>query len=280
MPPSEPSDAYLQRFGGVARLYGQPALEHLHKAHFAVIGIGGVGTWVAEALVRTGIGEITLIDMDDICITNTNRQLHAMASTIGRQKIDVMATRLKDINPEVIIHAVDDFLESDAIDSLLGDDIDFVIDAIDASYVKAALINYCRRHKKMILTIGSAGGKTDPQKITTADLSRTTNDPLLASTRNTLRRLHNFSRNPKRMFSIEAVYSLEQMTYPDQNGGTCQSRTGLESGVKLDCSAGYGAATMVTASFGFVAVSRAIDKFLAKCQRTALSEANVPSAKA
>lgn len=259
--------AYRQRFGGIARLYGESALTHLSQAHALVVGIGGVGTWVAEALARSGIGEITLIDMDDICITNSNRQLHALNSTIGQTKISVMGQRLKDINPELVLHEVDDFLETDNLEQLIPDDVDIVIDAIDAAYVKAALINYCKRRKKLILTVGSAGGKLDPQQITNGDLSKTTNDPLLAKTRNNLRRLHGFSRNPKRVFSIEAIYSTEQMTYPDQDGGTCQAKSGLESGVKLDCSGGFGAASMVTASFGLVAVSRAIDKYLARCER-------------
>ncbi|WP_439135850.1 tRNA cyclic N6-threonylcarbamoyladenosine(37) synthase TcdA [Pseudomaricurvus sp.] len=265
--PSDLSDAYRQRFGGIARLYGEAALTAFHNAHFVVAGIGGVGTWVAEALARSGIGEITLIDMDDICITNSNRQLHAMSSTIGQQKIDVMAARLKDINPELRVNAVDEFLETDNLHELIPASADAVIDAIDAAYVKAALINHCKRQKKIILTVGSAGGKLDPRQIVSGDLSRTTNDPLMAKTRNTLRRWHNFSRNPKRVFSIEAVYSTEQMTYPAEDGGTCQAKTGLEAGTKLDCSGGFGAATMVTATFGFVAVSRALEKFVLKQQR-------------
>ncbi|GAB3092013.1 tRNA cyclic N6-threonylcarbamoyladenosine(37) synthase TcdA [Aestuariicella hydrocarbonica] len=261
------SEGYRQRFGGIARLYGNAALTAFHGSHFVVVGIGGVGTWIAEGLARSGIGEITLIDMDDICITNTNRQIHALNSTVGQQKIAVMAERLKDINPDIKVNAVDEFLETDNLDELIPRDASVVIDAIDAAYVKAALINYCKRHKKIILTVGSAGGKLDPRQIISGDLSRTTNDPLLAKTRNTLRRWHNFSRNPKRVFSIEAVYSTEQMTYPAEDGGTCQAKSGLQAGTKLDCSGGFGAATMVTATFGFVAVSRALERFLHKQAR-------------
>ncbi len=263
---------YRQRFGGLGRLYGEQALTHLNQAHAVVVGIGGVGTWVAEGLARSGIGTITLIDMDDICITNTNRQIHALSSTVGKQKVDVMADRLIDINPELMVNRVDDFLDTENVHALISDDMDIVIDAIDAAYAKAAMINHCKRRKKILITVGSAGGKTDPQKITHCDLSRTVNDPLLAKTRNTLRRHHNFSRNPKRMFSVEAIYSTEQMTYPDENGGTCQARTGLDTGAKLDCSGGFGAAAMVTASFGFVAVSRALEKYLARCERETNAE--------
>jgi len=261
------SEAYQQRFGGIARLYGKAALIDLQLAHFAVIGVGGVGTWVAEALARSGVGEITLVDLDDICITNSNRQIHALQSTIGRQKTQVLAERLRDINPEIVVHEVEDFLDGDNMEEVILGSMDCVIDAIDAGQVKAKLIAHCRRHKQLMLTIGSAGGKLDPMQITHCDLSRTTNDPLLAKVRNSLRRLHGFPRNPKRYFSVEAIYSAEQMRYPDADGGTCATKDYLEGGVKLDCSGGFGAATMVTASFGLVAVSRAIKKYLDKCLR-------------
>lgn len=258
------SEPYRQRFGGIARLYGETGLAHLHSAHFAVIGIGGVGTWVAESLARSGVGRLTLIDMDDICITNINRQSHALQSTIGQQKIEVMAARLRDINPEIQIHCVDDFLDQDNLALYLTAELDGVIDAIDAAYVKAALIHHCKRRKIPVVSVGSAGGKKDPRLITSGDLSKTTHDPLLAKTRNALRRLHGFSRNPKRVFSVEAVYSTEQMTYPSGDGGTCQSKSGLGDSVRLDCSGGFGAITMVTATFGMVAASRALDKYLSR----------------
>lgn len=264
------SPHYLQRFGGIARLYGEDGLAALARAHFLVVGIGGVGTWVAEALARSGVGALTLIDMDDVCITNSNRQLHALQSTIGKPKTAVMAARLRDINPEMTVHEVEDFLASDNLEDLIRPEHHVVIDAIDAAYVKAALINYCKRRKQPIVTVGSAGGKRDPRLITSGDLSRTVNDPLLAKTRNNLRRLHNFSRNTKRVFSIEAVYSTEQMLFPNASGGVCQSRgeMDLEGGVKLDCSGGFGAATMVTANFGFVAASRGIERYLSRALKT------------
>ena len=258
------SEAYRQRFSGVARLYGQAGLVALSKAHFVVIGIGGVGTWVAESLARSGVGTLTLIDMDDVCITNSNRQLHALQSTIGQSKTAVMAARLRDINPEIMVHEVDDFLSQDNLSTLIRAEHHVVIDAIDAAYVKAALIAHCKRNKKQIISVGSAGGKRDPRDIISGDLSRSVNDPLLAKTRNALRRLHNFSRNTKRVFSIEVVYSKEQMLYPRADGGVCQSRAEMDTseGTKLDCSGGFGAATMVTASFGLVAAARAIERYL------------------
>ncbi|TQV69910.1 tRNA cyclic N6-threonylcarbamoyladenosine(37) synthase TcdA [Exilibacterium tricleocarpae] len=258
------SENYRHRFGGIARLYGQTALEQLHRAHFCVIGIGGVGSWVAESLARTGVGSLTLIDLDDICITNTNRQLHTLQETIGRPKTTVMGERLKAINPEIRVFEIADFLGRDNLEKLILPEHHLVIDAIDAAAVKAALIAFCRRRRQQIVTVGSAGGKRDPRQITSGDLSRTTTDPLLAKTRNYLRRLYNFSRNPKRFFSVEAVYSTEQLLYPDAAGGISHAKRALQGSAGLDCGGGLGAATMVTASFGFCAAARAVDRYLAR----------------
>lgn len=261
------SPTYLQRFGGIARLYGMPALERLAQAHFVVIGIGGVGSWAAEALARSGIGQITLIDMDEVCITNTNRQLHTLTSTIGQAKTEVIAERLKGINPELSVNVVDDFVEPENVAELLTKNHDLVIDCIDSAFVKAAIIGHCKRQKISVITVGSSGGKLDPRQITSLDLAKTTNDPLLAKTRNNLRRLYNFSRNAKRNFSIEAIYSTEQLKFPTPEGGVCENKSALGAEVKLDCGGGLGAVTMVTASFGFIACSRAIERFLAKPPR-------------
>jgi tRNA A37 threonylcarbamoyladenosine dehydratase len=255
-------DNRQQRFGGMARLYGQAGLEALERAHFVVVGIGGVGTWVAEALARSGLGTLTLIDLDDICITNTNRQIHALQSTIGHSKVAVMAARLRDINPGLIVHEVEDFVDRDNVMALIGEQHDVVIDAIDSTAAKTALIARTRRLKKQIITVGSAGGKRDPRAITSTDLSKTRCDPLLARVRNQLRRSYNYPTNPQRSFRVEAVYSTEQMIYPDANGGVCQTKSQMQDGVKLDCSGGFGAATMVTATFGMVAASRAIERYL------------------
>lgn len=256
------SEQYQQRFGGIGRLYGLDAMTALANAHFAVAGIGGVGTWVAEALARSGVGEITLIDMDDICITNSNRQTHALQSTIGHSKVAVMAARLRDINPEIVIHATEDFVDSDNVQTIIGTQHHVVIDATDSVNAKTALIVCARRLKKQIITVGSAGGKRDPRCITSIDLSRTTTDPLLARVRNQLRRYYNYPRNPKRTFRVEAIYSTEQMVYPGADGTVCQNRGDMSEGTKLDCSGGFGASTMVTATFGMVAAARAIARYL------------------
>ncbi|WP_299593430.1 tRNA cyclic N6-threonylcarbamoyladenosine(37) synthase TcdA [uncultured Microbulbifer sp.] len=259
------SESYLQRFGGIARLYGESALTVLHNAHTVVIGIGGVGSWTAEALARSGIGKITLIDLDDICITNTNRQIHALTDTVGDIKVSVMAERLRAINPEITVHTHEDFIASDNFGELLNpekDTIDIVVDAFDNARVKAALIAYCKARKIRLVTVGSAGGKKDPTKITSADLGRTISDPMLAKVRQHLYRFHNFQKSSKRQFGIDAIYSSEPMVYPQPDGEVCQQKSGMRDGVKLDCSGGFGAATMVTGTFGLVAAAKAIERIL------------------
>lgn len=257
---------YQLRFAGIARLYGVAALEKFRAAHVCVVGIGGVGSWAAEALARSGIGAITLIDLDDVCISNINRQLHAMTDTIGQDKVAVMAQRIKAINPDCIVHQVEDFVTTDNLRQLISSDIDYVVDAIDSIKAKVALLAYCKRNKIKVISTGGAGGQTDPTQIQIADLTQTINDPLLAKVRNSLRRDYNYSRNPKRRFGIDCVFSTEQLVYPQPDGSVCQQKTaqvnaeGEASSMRLDCSGGFGAVTVVTASFGFAAVSRVLKK--------------------
>ena len=177
-----------QRFGGIARLYGSDGLARLQAAHVAVVGIGGVGSWVAEALARTGVGELSLFDLDDVCITNTNRQVHALQGAVGRAKVEVMAERIHAINPACRVHAVADFVTRDNLAELITPQLDMVIDCIDSVAAKAALIAWCKRRKIAIVTTGGAGGQIDPTQIRVSDLSQTVQDPLLAKVRSTLRR--------------------------------------------------------------------------------------------
>ena len=256
------SDNYLQRFGGIARLYGHSALEALYRGHFVVVGIGGVGSWAAEALVRSGLGAITLMDLDDICVTNSNRQVHTLKETIGHPKTEVLAQRLKAINPELTVSVVDDFVDTDNVAELIGPEPQVIIDAIDASSAKAALIAHGRRQKQQVITVGSAGGKTDPTQIRVDDLRHVERDALLKRVRSKLRRHYHFPQNPKRNMRVQAVYSPEQMKYPAPDGTVCESKGQMEGGVKLDCSGGFGSATMVTAAFGMVAAARAIERYL------------------
>ncbi len=255
---------YQLRFGGIARLYGIDGANHIQQAHFCVIGIGGVGSWVAEALARNGIGQMTLIDLDDICITNINRQIHALTDSVGESKVEVMAARIKQINPDCMVNEVEDFITMENLAELIDNQFDYVIDAIDSVRVKTALIAHCKRQKIAMITVGGAGGQIDPTKICIADLSKTYQDPLLAKVKNLLRRDHNFPRNVKRKFAIDAVFSTEQLIYPAGDGSVCLAKQSNDGAMRLDCSGGFGAATHVTASFAFVAVSKAISKYLAK----------------
>lgn len=258
------SESYNQRFGGTRRLYGNSEVEILRAAHVCVIGIGGVGSWAAEALARSGVGELTLIDMDDICVTNINRQIHAMTGTIGQSKIEVMAARIKLINPECKVNLIDDFITPDNIAEYIDARYDYILDAIDSMKPKAALLAYCKSNKLKVITTGGAGGQTDPTQIQITDLTKTIQDPLAKKLRDTLRRFHNFSKNPKRKFGIDCVFSTEQLKYPQADGSVCNMKASAEGPKKMDCASGFGAATMVTATFGFVAVSRIIQKIVEK----------------
>lgn len=259
--------SFSDRFGGTERLFGKLETTWLANSHFVVIGIGGVGSWSAEALARTAVGEITLIDLDDICITNTNRQIHANRATVGQLKIDAMAERILAINPDCKVNKVMDFITADNIEQLIPAEADGVIDAIDSIKPKAALIAYCRRYKKLMVTTGGAGGQTDPTQIQVADLARTTQDPLAAKTRNILRRQYRFPSAEKGKFNIDCVFSTEQLVYPQADGSVCATKPGAGNSTRLDCASGFGASVMVTASFGMTAAAHIVKKFIAKQQR-------------
>ncbi len=248
------------RFGGLNRLYGNQVVEVFRQSHVCVIGIGGVGSWVAESLARSAIGRITLIDLDDVCTSNINRQIHALDNTVGKMKVTVMTERIKQINPECRVDCVEDFITSDNLDKYLSDEMDMVIDAIDSVKPKVALIAHCKRNKIPIITVGGAGGQKDPTQVKVADLNRTKQDPLAAKVRSELRRFYNFSRNPKRRYSVDCVYSEEQLVYPKPDGTVCQNKSFTDGSTRLDCATGFGATTVVTATFGLVATARALEK--------------------
>ena len=250
------------RFGGTQRLYSQSGLKRLNQSTVTIVGIGGVGSWVAEALARTAIGKIILIDMDDICVTNTNRQIHATTAAVGKLKVEVMSGRIKSINPDCQVVPVVDFVSANNLTKYLDKNTDYVVDAIDNARTKAAMIAFCKRQKIKIITIGGAGGQIDPLKITIGDLSRTWQDPLSAKVRNELRRNYRFSKNPKRRFGVECVYSTEQLLYPTSDGTISYQKQSREGSARLDCAQGLGASVMVTATFGMIAAARIIDKLL------------------
>lgn len=254
---------YDVRFAGLRRLYGDQAYALLRELHLCVVGVGGVGSWAVEALARSGVGRLTLIDYDEVCASNVNRQSHALSANFGRKKITVLAERVTGINPEIRCEPIDDFLTDRNHRALLERGYDGVIDAIDSISFKAAMIYTCRRNKIPIITTGGAGGRRDPTRIRIVDLSRTCNDALAAKVRKRLRDHYGYPRNPKRYFGVECVFSDEQPVYPKADGSVCPEKPGIH-GVHLDCSMGYGAATAVTATFGLVAAGRAIDKALAR----------------
>ncbi|WP_063654534.1 tRNA cyclic N6-threonylcarbamoyladenosine(37) synthase TcdA [Candidatus Arsenophonus triatominarum] len=257
------SDAWLRRFAGIGRLYGQKALMLFARSHICVVGIGGVGSWVAEALTRTGIGTITLIDLDDVCVTNINRQLHALSDTIGQSKVEVMKSRILQINPECQVNIIDDFVSASNLAELISIQFDYVIEAIDSIRPKAALLAYCRRHKIPVVTTGGAGGQIDPTQIQVKDLAKTIHDPLAAKLRERLKSDFKIVKN-KGKLGIDCVFSTEQLVYPQSDGSVCKAKSNAGGTMRMDCAAGFGAATMVTASFGFIAVSHVLKKLQRK----------------
>jgi tRNA A37 threonylcarbamoyladenosine dehydratase len=231
-------------------------------AHFCVIGIGGVGSWTAEALARSGIGAITLIDQDHIASSNINRQVHALDSTLGAAKATVMSARIEGINPDCRLSVIDDWVSADNLEALLGGGFDQVLDCIDNFRTKAALIAWCRRRKQAVITVGGAGGRRDPTQLRVADLSRTEPDPLLARTRRLLRQDYGFPRNIQRRFHGPCVYSGEQ----EERAEVCD--TGETAGA-LSCAGGLGSSVMVTAGMGLVMAAEAVERFLRRAARIA-----------
>ncbi|MDV6316084.1 tRNA cyclic N6-threonylcarbamoyladenosine(37) synthase TcdA [Idiomarina sp. HP20-50] len=246
-----------QRFGGVSRVYGQQALNHFQQLHIVVAGLGGVGSWAVEALARTGIGKLTLIDLDDVCTTNINRQLPATDDTIGQLKTEVLAQRVKSINPSCEVKIIDDFLLPENFEKYLTG-ADAVLDAIDSVNTKAALVAWCKRRKLRLVVCGGAGGQIDPGMIRVGDLAKAKQDPLLAKVRSQLRRDYGFSKNPKRKWGVDCVYSEEQLRYPiisgEQQGEVTLQKPGSGS-MRMDCSSGFGAAMVVTCSFAMQATA-------------------------
>lgn len=250
-------DDYTQRFGGLARLYGRDGLERLRNAHVCVVGVGGVGSWTVEALARTGVGALTLIDLDDICITNVNRQLHALDGQIGWPKVTALAERVRLIQPTCRVEMVTDFFTASTASTLLEPKYDFVIDAIDHVTNKCVLISGCRERSLPILTVGGAGGKRDGTRVRIADLAQAEQDDLLKYVRRKLRQEFGFARGPQVEFGIPSVSSSEKPVYPWADG-TCALNKEPGSSLVLDCASGFGTATHVTAAFGMAAAGEVV----------------------
>ncbi|WP_019141765.1 tRNA cyclic N6-threonylcarbamoyladenosine(37) synthase TcdA [Noviherbaspirillum massiliense] len=249
-----------RRFGGIARLYGSTALARFRSADVCVVGVGGVGSWIVEALARSAIGNITMIDLDNVAESNINRQIHALSDTLGKAKVTALAERIAQINPFCRVTEVEDFLTADNLDAMIGArNFDYVVDAIDDVRAKTALIAYCRDKGIRLITIGGAGGQIDPTRIEIRDLSRTEQEPLLAKVRKRLRAHHGFPRGPKNKFGIDAVFSTEPLRFPE-TAESCAVNGGDASGISgLNC-AGFGSSMAVTASFGLVAAAQVLRK--------------------
>ncbi|HEB83194.1 MAG TPA: tRNA cyclic N6-threonylcarbamoyladenosine(37) synthase TcdA [Gammaproteobacteria bacterium] len=244
-----------ERFGALARVYGREQVEAIAASHVCVVGIGGVGSWAVEALARTGVGQLTLVDGDRISASNMNRQIHTLESTLGQSKAQVMAERIGQINPDCRVNVIEQYIDDDNLRDILERGYNGVIDAIDSIRYKAAMIYCCKRNRIPVVTTGGAGGLTDPTMIEVKDLTRTWNDPLAATVRSRLRFKYNFTRNLKRSFGVPCVFSSEQQRYPDKDGQPGYCKPGV-SGLSLDCFSGYGSSVMVTAGFGFAAAAR------------------------
>ncbi|MBO9538636.1 tRNA cyclic N6-threonylcarbamoyladenosine(37) synthase TcdA [Herbaspirillum sp.] len=276
---------YERRFGGVARLYGAQALQRFRDAHVCVVGVGGVGSWIVEALARSAIGHITMIDLDNLAESNVNRQIHALSDTLGKAKVTALHERIMQINPTCVVTEVEDFVDPQNVPQMLGGSrFDYVVDAIDNVPAKVAMIAWCRQNGMPLVTIGSAGGQIDPTMIEIRDLCRTEQEPLLAKVRKRLRSQHGFPRGTKNKFHIDAVFSTEPLRFPELGEGeacvidpageemdiggdaadVAAAEDVAQGGVTgLNC-AGFGSAMVVTASFGLVAAAHVLKKIAQK----------------
>jgi tRNA A37 threonylcarbamoyladenosine dehydratase len=242
-----------RRFGGIGRLYGHAALPRLRAAHAVVVGVGGVGSWAAEALARSGVGRLTLIDLDNVAESNINRQVQALGSTLGMAKVGALALRVADINPQCRVDEIEDFLTPDNLDALIPDGAGVLLDCCDQVRTKAALAAWALRHQRRVVLSGAAGGKRQPQQVQVLDLAETRNDPLLAKVRYRLRREYGAPRAGR--LRLPCVCSAE----PVRQAANCDA-AGAPQG--LNC-AGYGSSVMLTATFGMVAAALAVEALLA-----------------
>jgi len=251
-------DADLERrFGGLRRLYGTAAYTRLRAARVAVVGIGGVGSWAAEALARSGVAELTLVDLDHIAESNINRQVHALGATLGQAKVLALKERIADIHPGCLVHDIDEFVEESNVATLLqADQLDAVIDCCDQVRAKAALAAWATERGVPVVMVGAAGGKCQPQQVELADLSVVTHDPLLASVRQRLRQRHGGAR--KGPMQVSCVFSREAVRPPQD--AACDTAGAAGDG-SLNCH-GYGSSVTVTATFGLVAASEVINRLI------------------
>lgn len=245
-----------RRFGGLTRLYGVYGAERIRAAHVVVVGIGGVGSWTVEALARSGVGCLTLIDLDNVTESNINRQIHALDDTVGMAKVEAMRQRITHINPDCVVTCIEDFVEPGNWPGILnGANVDAVIDACDQIKAKTAMAAWAIQHKGLFITVGAAGGKRLAHKVDIDDLGNTSHDPLLAKLRYNLRREHGAARDGKKM-GVSCVFSREAVTQPN---ASCNVANHAQTDGSLNCS-GYGSVVSVTATFGQCAAGWVLDQ--------------------
>ncbi|HEY0817814.1 MAG TPA: tRNA threonylcarbamoyladenosine dehydratase [Rhizobacter sp.] len=237
-----------RRFGGLRRLHGDRGYEALRAARVGVVGLGGVGSWAVEALARSGVAQLTLFDMDHVAESNVNRQVQALGQTLGQHKGEALRARIADIHPGCDVHVVDDFVTADNWPALLPHEVDVLIDACDQVAAKMAMAVWAREGRHDFVCVGAAGGKQKPQLVEVDDISRATHDPLLASMRQRLRKQHGAPRD--RAMGVRCVFSREAVMAPVD--AACDTVDG-----SLNCH-GYGSSVVVTATFGLVAASEAL----------------------
>ena len=252
---------YSLRFSALGRLYGKHAMEILPQTHVVVVGLGGVGSWTVEALARSGIGKLTLVDLDEVCLSNMNRQIQALDSTVGQFKSSALKKRITEIAPECIVIEKTKFFTEQTADELLSEDYDCLVDAIDSVSHKSLLIAEARKRKLPIVTCGGGGGKLDPTKVVVKDLAKTKNDPLLLQVRKRLRKEYGFSKFERKKFHIPCVFSEEEPSFPHADGSvSCEREKGAD--YRLNCDAGFGSSTMLTGTIGFTVASVAIEQLM------------------
>jgi tRNA A37 threonylcarbamoyladenosine dehydratase len=247
-----------RRFGGLERLYGITGAAAIRAAHVAVVGIGGVGSWAAEALARSSVGELTLIDLDHVAESNINRQIHALDATVGQAKVVAMQERIAQINPGCVVHGVEEFVEPDNWPQLLPPGVTAVIDACDQVKAKTAMAAWALHTKTLFISVGAAGGKRLAHKVDIDDLANTTHDPLLAQLRYRLRKFNGAAREGKKI-GVPCVFSREAVAAPD---ASCA----IEGDGSLNCH-GYGSVVSVTATFGQCAAGWLMDRIASEKSR-------------
>ncbi len=260
-----------RRFAGVARLHGGDGYRRLRQSHAVVVGIGGVGSWTAEALARSAVGRITLIDLDHVAESNVNRQIHALTSTVGEAKVQAMAARIAQIDPDCRIDLIDDFVTPENVERLMTPfaGAGVVIDCIDQVPAKAALIAWCRRQRVPVVSCGAGGGRLDPTRLREDDLARVSGDPLLSKLRYRLRREHGFPRDGGgrvRKFGVRAVFSDEPVRTPVTDSAAACDVDAVLGSHGLACS-GYGSSVTVTAPMGFAAAAAGLRLLLGAAAR-------------